>query len=185
MVSRTPAIHAVDPSPKLEAAFRRIRAERMEGLPILNPALDVEAIGFERVDGHWLGVLVTPWFLDLVRVPGADTGWTSAPGGKRSFVRLPGAEFAFLTAHEPEVGEFQTCSLISPMAGYADQATARETARLALALARSTAGDGKETGVRTDPPGNAPPAPARLVPRTGPASPARRRALLGRSGTAR
>ena len=34
--------------------------ERMHDVPILNPALNVEAVDFQRWQRHWLGVLVTP-----------------------------------------------------------------------------------------------------------------------------
>ena len=61
-------IHDCDPSPLLEAAFARIEREQMAGVPILNPALRVQAVDFTRWQGQWLGALVTPWFLNLVLV---------------------------------------------------------------------------------------------------------------------
>ena len=63
-------LHDADPGPALEAAFLRIEREAMDGLPLLNKALRVQAVGFERWQGQWLGALVTPWFLNLVLVPG-------------------------------------------------------------------------------------------------------------------
>jgi [NiFe] hydrogenase assembly HybE family chaperone len=127
-------VHADDPSPRLEAAFLRIARERMAGLPLLNPALRVQAVGFERWQGHWLGALVTPWFLNLVLLPGDAASWRSAADGARLFRRFGAGDFAFLGGCEPEVGEFQSCSLCSPMADFADQASAVETARLALQM---------------------------------------------------
>ena len=35
----------------------------MQGLAIVNPALEVEAVGFAPWQDHWLGVMVTPWFM--------------------------------------------------------------------------------------------------------------------------
>ncbi len=125
-------IHAADPAPLLEAAFRRILAETMADVPIVNPALQVEAVGFARWQDHWLGVLVTPWFMNLVLVPGAAASWQSVAPGLRLFRRFPSGDFAFLGSVEPEVGEFQSCSLFSPMAQFADQAGAREVALAAL-----------------------------------------------------
>jgi [NiFe] hydrogenase assembly HybE family chaperone len=63
-------VHTADPSPRLEAAFVRIQRDAMAGVPMLHPALRVQALGFARWEGHWLGALVTPWFLNLVLVPG-------------------------------------------------------------------------------------------------------------------
>lgn len=125
-------IHAEDPSRLLEAAFRRIQAETMADVPILNPALSVEAIGFARRQDHWLGIVVTPWFMNLVLVPGAAESWQSVAPGLRLFRKFPSGDFAFLGSDEPEVGEFQSCSLFSPMAQFVDQAGAREVALAAL-----------------------------------------------------
>lgn len=128
------AIHATDPAPRLEAAFRRIERDAMAGLPLLNPALRVQALGFARWQGQWLGALVTPWFLNLVLVPGNAAGWRSEPVGTRVFRRFGAGDLAFLAGHEAELGEFQSCSLISPMHDFADQDTACAAARAALRM---------------------------------------------------
>jgi [NiFe] hydrogenase assembly HybE family chaperone len=126
--------HELDPSPLLEAAFRRIHRECMADVPIINPALEVEAVGFIQHEGHWLGVLIAPWFMNLLRVPGPLAAWTSVRGETRHFRALPSGTYAFLGSEEPEVGEFQTCSLISPMGQFADQQSARATAQAVLAM---------------------------------------------------
>ena len=125
-------IHTEDPSALLETAFRRIEAETMADVPILNPALHVESLGFARWQSHWLGIVVTPWFMNLVLVPGDADTWQSVAPGLRHFRDFPSGDFAFLGSHEPEVGEFQSCSLFSPMGQFADQAGAREVALAAL-----------------------------------------------------
>lgn len=126
-------LHAADPSRLLEAAFRRIQAETMADVPILNPALAVEAVGFSRWQDHWLGILITPWFMNLVLVPGEAASWRGVGPGRRLFRRFPAGDFAFLGSVEPEIGEFQCCSLFSPMMQFADQDGARAVALAALA----------------------------------------------------
>ena len=126
-------IHTEDPSRHLEAAFRRIQAETMADVPILNPALSVEAVGFTRWQDHWLGIVITPWFMNLVLAPGASVSWQSVAPGQRLFRNFPSGDFAFLGSNEPEVGEFQSCSLFSPMGQFASQAEVREVALAALA----------------------------------------------------
>jgi [NiFe] hydrogenase assembly HybE family chaperone len=133
----TLSLHAEDPSPRLEAAFRRIESATMADVPILNPALHVEAVGFTRWQEHWLGIVITPWFMNLVLVPGAADAWQSVAPGKRLFRTFPSGDFAFLGSDEAEVGEFQSCSLFSPMAQFADQAGAREVALAALEALQS------------------------------------------------
>ena len=124
--------HDADPAPLLEAAFRRIEAETMADVPILNAALNVEAVAFVRWQGHWLGIVITPWFMNLVLVPGEAASWQSVAPGKRLFRKFPSGDFAFLGSNEAEVGEFQSCSLFSPMAQFADQDGARAVALAAL-----------------------------------------------------
>ena len=118
--------------------YRLVQTERMQGVPILNPALSVEAVGFQwGDDGQTVaeGVLITPWFMSLVRLPAALEGH----GGRvaRKAVHGFGSErFEFIGAHDPAVGYHETCALFSPMGGFATQAQARETAEASLVLLR-------------------------------------------------
>ena len=119
-----------DPSARLTAAFREV-AGRMQGLGFLNPALQVEAVAFEPWQGHWLGVMITPWFMNLVLLPRQRSQWQPLPlRGKRK-LHFPAGVFEFIGADDPVVGEHQTCSLFSPMHDFQDQAAARLVARLA------------------------------------------------------
>ena len=122
--------------------YRRVQTERMQGIPILNLALDVEAVGFEwrsvaepGAPSVAEGVLITPWFMSLVRLPEA----LEEHGGRvsRKAVRDFGSErFEFIGAHDPAIGYHETCALFSPMGGFASQAQAVETALASLALLR-------------------------------------------------
>jgi len=119
-----------DPSPVLEASFRASTV-RMAGLAFVNPALEVEAIGFAPWNGHWLGVLLTPWCMNLVLMPRDPALWTSlAIGAKRSH-GFPAGDYDFIGAHHDSIGDFQMCSLFSPVSEFADQSTARLVATLA------------------------------------------------------
>ena len=55
---------------RLESAFERVRRERMIDVPMLNPRLAVQAVGFRDWRGGWLGILITPWFMNLMLLPG-------------------------------------------------------------------------------------------------------------------
>lgn len=121
-----------DPSPQLVQAFRVV-ATRMAGLPIVNDALAVEAVGFAPWQGHWLGVLVTPWFMNLILAPRDPAAWQPlAQGAKRAY-RFPAGIYDFIGANDPLAGEYQMCSLFSPVLQFDDQATARMVAELARA----------------------------------------------------
>jgi [NiFe] hydrogenase assembly HybE family chaperone len=119
-----------DPSPRLDAAFR-IVAERMRGLAFVNPAVEVEAVGFARWEAHWLGVMVTPWFMNLLLLPGDPGQWRPlAPGAKRHYA-FPAGTYEFIGAEDPAIGDYQACSLFSPLLEFEDHASARLVASLA------------------------------------------------------
>jgi [NiFe] hydrogenase assembly HybE family chaperone len=125
-------IHTVSPADAVETAFSRIQQDCMVDVPILNPALAVEAIDFQRWQGHWLGMVVTPWCMSLLLLPGSPDNWVSTGENKRRFVRFPAGDFAFLGGHETELGEYQSCSLFSPMGKFSNQSEATMTARASL-----------------------------------------------------
>jgi [NiFe] hydrogenase assembly HybE family chaperone len=119
-----------DPSARLTAAFRAAAA-RMQGLPVVNPALEVEAVSFAPWGDHWLGVMVTPWFMNLTLLPRHRAAWRPlAPGAKRRYA-FPAGEYEFVGADDAVLGPYLVCSLFSPVHEFADQATARLVASLA------------------------------------------------------
>ena len=123
---------AEDPAARLEAAFRAIGVGRMRGLPFVNEALEVEAVGFAHWDGHWLGCLVTPWCMNLVLLPRDAAAWQSVPPGDKVAYRFPAGVYDFVAGREETIGEYQACSLFSPMFEFADHESARLTAQAAL-----------------------------------------------------
>jgi [NiFe] hydrogenase assembly HybE family chaperone len=119
-----------DPSDRLVAAFRAAAA-RMAGLPIVNPALEVDAVAFAPWEGHWLGVMLTPWFMNLTLLPYDTAAWRRlAPGAKRRY-RFPAGDYEFVGARDEAIGEYLVCSLFSPLLEFDDHATARLVATLA------------------------------------------------------
>lgn len=144
-----------DPSPRLVHAFGEI-AKRMEGLPIVNTALVVEAVGFAPWQGCWLGVMVTPWFMNLVLAPLEPAAWSPLAQGEKRPYRFPAGVYEFIGANDVLAGEYQFCSLFSPVLQFDDQAAARMVAELAR-----TALFDVENAERSDmPEGNLSPPPA-------------------------
>ncbi|MDE1928253.1 MAG: [NiFe]-hydrogenase assembly chaperone HybE [Burkholderiales bacterium] len=116
----------------LQAVFERVWREQMLGLPMVNPALRVEAVGFRPWDDRLLGVLVTPWFMNLVLLPRAATGANAAGARATRAHRFPAGLFEFIGAFDAAIGAYESCSLFSPMFEFADQEGARATALAAL-----------------------------------------------------
>ena len=119
----------------LTAAFERVHRERMAGLPILQPGLSVAVIGARRWRQDWLGMLLTPWCMNLVIVPGSESAVVSGPFGSKQLIEFPAGKFEFIASDEAEIGTFAACSMFSPMQTFADQNAAVATAeQLMLAL---------------------------------------------------
>uniref|UniRef100_Q07S93 Putative hydrogenase expression/formation protein HupJ n=1 Tax=Rhodopseudomonas palustris (strain BisA53) TaxID=316055 RepID=Q07S93_RHOP5 len=114
------------------AAFYRGAERSMRELPIYNPALRVAAIGFRAIDDHAFGVVVTPWFMNLVRVP-LQRDHAALPQGAAVALALPAGTLEFTAGQLDGFGAIESCSLFSPMFGFADQAAAESAAAAALA----------------------------------------------------
>lgn len=159
----------------LAALFATIACTRMAGVPVLNAALRVEAVGFERsstdddaVDAG-IGILIAPWFMNLVHLPALRDDAVGGVGRTQRHA-LGGEVFDFIGAYEPAIGTFSACSLFSPMFEFADQGAARATAEAvldALRAAPAPAADAVPDAVRLPEP-----------------PPARRSFLFGRSAAA-
>jgi [NiFe] hydrogenase assembly HybE family chaperone len=74
-----------------------------------------------------VGILITPWFMNLVWMPLDPAAPTVRVGDKRT--RVVGNErFDFIGAHEPGFGGYEACSLFSPMFEFVDHGAAVATA---------------------------------------------------------
>ncbi|WP_442499451.1 [NiFe]-hydrogenase assembly chaperone HybE [Methylobacter sp. sgz302048] len=116
----------------LETVFNGILATRLCEVPIVNPALSVQAVGFIRFNEDWLGVLITPWFMNLLLLPGPDSDWRKQLPGSKLVRRYPYGAFEFTLASEAQLGPYAQCSLFSPMFQFEDQGMALTAAQAAL-----------------------------------------------------
>ncbi|HET7833794.1 MAG TPA: [NiFe]-hydrogenase assembly chaperone HybE [Gallionella sp.] len=99
---------------KLEEVFGEIARTRMADVPIVNPAVRVEAIGFREWEGRRIGVLVTPWTVNLVLLPGAQP--LAALGlDEKTVWTFPSGAYHFMGLNEPALGTCHSCPLISPV----------------------------------------------------------------------
>lgn len=129
-----PRVFSSDPAIFFAAGFERIRQERMQGLDLLNPRLNVHALPFRRTGCHWIGVVVTPWSVAAVIACGDLNRWKRLPAGKPFDIPLAGGDFTFLSVRDTVLGEYLMCSLKSPVHEFADQAAADAFAKTCLAM---------------------------------------------------
>ena len=121
------SIYVVD----LVNRFRRIYDERMQGLPIVNPGLEVQAVGFTDVGDHMVGVLITPWFINLVLLPGTED-WADNSQGETVRCTFPSGPCELTVCRDEELGTYLAAVLFRAVVDFPDQATAVEVADEAL-----------------------------------------------------
>lgn len=121
-----------NPSAALERRFAAIWHGPMAGLPMVNAQLRVQAVGFRPWGPHWLGVLVTPWFMNLVLMPRELLQWVPLAERESRFHAFPAGVFEFIGGHDEEIGAYQACSLFSPMFEFNSPEQAAATGLAAL-----------------------------------------------------
>ncbi len=119
---------------ELERRYRAIAEGPMAGIPLCNPALSVEAVGFTVVEGRAVGLVATPWFMNLV-VTALPEGAPLEPAriGDTVAHRLPSGDYDCVVGELDGFGRLDALSLFSPMFEFADAATVRATAEAAMA----------------------------------------------------
>ncbi len=117
---------------RFEAVFQEIHAARMKGVPFVNGSLSVKAVGFRIHEGRVIGVLVTPWFMNIILLPGVNEDWSGLPTGTRELLEFPSGIYEFLSAERPETGPYKACSLFSPMFDFSSMLQAVETAEAVI-----------------------------------------------------
>ncbi len=110
-------------------AYRGICEQHMQGLPIFNPHLEVEAVGFTQWEGRLLGVLITPWFMNLVLLPRDQDDWSQLASGTSETWELPAGEYEFTVNPDKATGIHQSLALFTSVTDFPDQQTARAVAQ--------------------------------------------------------
>jgi [NiFe] hydrogenase assembly HybE family chaperone len=107
------------PEARLERVFANIAATRMADVPILNPALRVETVGFRPWQGYWIGVLVTPWTINLVLLPGDEAPLKPLLLDQKQQWVFPSGAYEFMGLNQEELGTCHICPLLSPVMEFA------------------------------------------------------------------
>ncbi len=112
----------------LVADFTEIFHAKMRDVPLCNLSLHVQAVGFRLQDGRGLGVLVAPWFMNLVQLPGKGEDWSALTPGAKEVLTFPSGSYEFIHNTRETVGGYKACSLFSPMGDFNSQAQAVDVA---------------------------------------------------------
>ncbi len=117
---------------QLEQCYQLIQQQRMKGIPILNKKITIAAIDFHIWQERYIGILITPWFMNLVLLPADDENWNDLNPLTQQTHKFPSGHYTFTTTHETDIGTYQMCSLFSPMFEFADHQAAVQTAKVAI-----------------------------------------------------
>lgn len=126
-----------DDHPRVQALielFQRVDAG-MRDLPVYNEKLSVEAIGFRLFgDDALLGVVLTPWFMNLTMLPIERVPMNMAEIGRTISVELPAGKRVFVVGGDETNGLYKGHSLHSPVLNFTLPGQAQAEARRLLAL---------------------------------------------------
>lgn len=120
---------------RLKSTFEDILHSRMHDIPVVNHDLQVWLSPLQNWQQYLLGVLVTPWFMNIILGPTSNDMIVQLQaqkiGCKQTF-DFPSGAYEFTLAHEKNVGPFWGCSLFSPMFDFVNQQAAMDTASAVL-----------------------------------------------------
>ncbi|WP_425052420.1 [NiFe]-hydrogenase assembly chaperone HybE [Psychromarinibacter sp. S121] len=125
------AARVAEATDRLVADFREVYHAKMRDVPIVNKALHVEAVGFRKQGDTILGVLVSPWFMNLVMMPDGQD-WSGLRAGEKEVIAFPSGDYEFIHNTRELTGGYKACSLFSPMADFTTQKQATDVARAVM-----------------------------------------------------
>jgi [NiFe] hydrogenase assembly HybE family chaperone len=131
MSSVLPEQSGEDRVSQLVERFTYIGETAMHDLPIYNHALQVDAIGFEVTEAGWLGVLITPWFINVILLP-KQKQKAAIPLGEKVTHELVSGQHEFSVGEDDELGHYDFLTLASPTLRYKSHQAARDAAQKAL-----------------------------------------------------
>jgi [NiFe] hydrogenase assembly HybE family chaperone len=124
----------------LETAFVAIARQRMAGVALMHPHVQVQATPFVALDAQAaVGILITPWFMNLLRLP--LTRLDHCHVGSKATHRVGDYAVEFTSAFEPAIGGFESCSVYSPLTMFADHAAVWATAQALMRTLLSSGAD--------------------------------------------
>ena len=131
------AAAAVAIGERLAGIYAGIAEGSMRDLPVVNPKLRVEAVGFHDDGVRVIGIVVTPWFMNTV-VTASPFGppLVHRPAGATVTHDLPSGAYDFVVGEIGDFGRLDSLSLFSPMFEFDDPQVALTTAEAAMAELR-------------------------------------------------
>ncbi|PZX13362.1 [NiFe]-hydrogenase assembly chaperone HybE [Celeribacter halophilus] len=116
----------------LVSDFTEVWHAKMRDVPIVNKLLHVQAVGFMEYEGRPLGVLISPWFMNLLQLPAEGEDWSGLIAGEKEIISFPSGDYEFIHNTREQTGGYKACSLFSPMGEFKTQAQAVDVAKAVM-----------------------------------------------------
>jgi [NiFe] hydrogenase assembly HybE family chaperone len=116
----------------LETDFTEVWHAKMRDVPMVNKVLHVQAVGWKMHQGRPLGVLISPWFMNLIMLPAEDEDWSGLQAGAKEDISFASGTYEFIHNTRDMVGGYKACSLFSPMGEFKTQGQAVDVAKAVM-----------------------------------------------------
>lgn len=117
---------------RLVADFTEVWHAKMRDVPIVNKLLHVQAVGWRFHEGRPLGVLISPWFMNLIMLPAEGEDWSDLLTGRKEIIGFASGDYEFIWNVRPMIGGYKACSLFSPMSEFKTQKQATDVANAVM-----------------------------------------------------
>lgn len=97
-----------------------------------NPKIKVQAIDFRHWQGRCLGIMITPWFMNLMLLPNEGDEWQDKPLGTKTAFEFPSGRYEFILTEEEGIGRFQMHPVFQLMSQFSNQESAVKLAQQGL-----------------------------------------------------
>lgn len=112
--------------------FTEVWHAKMRDVPMVNKLLHVQAVGWKMHEGRPLGVLTSPWFMNLIQLPADGENWSDLVAGAKEVIGFPSGDYEFIHNTREMTGGYKACSLFSPMGEFNSQKQAVEVAEAVM-----------------------------------------------------
>ncbi|MDY4594381.1 MAG: hydrogenase-2 assembly chaperone [[Pasteurella] aerogenes] len=103
-----------DPSVLLQQAMENV-APQMQDLPFYRQEIPCFCPAFVLFEQQWIGVVLTPWTLSIVVLPGPEQQWVKREIGEKLLLQLPYKNLVFTVGQLENIPQYLSCSLLSPL----------------------------------------------------------------------
>lgn len=105
-----------NPGALVQQAFEKVaQTEDMLALPFYHRDIQVKSIDFQLFEEQWIGVVLTPWMMNIVILPGPTQIWPQRQIGDKLGLQFPRGKVLFIVGEMDEIGQYLSCSVKSPL----------------------------------------------------------------------